>query len=204
MNRVKDQDHCGSDWSLALTSLVETQFYIDHSKLLELSSHQLMYCEHEGGCTQPLQDVSNAMNRMLSSGLQLKSTYDWNAQCDDKAVAKIEKIYLSDPSKTLSKEEIKIALQSGPLFAIVDGSSFDFRHYSQGIIDTLDCGTKANHAVLIVGHGNENGLEYFLIQNSYSTAWGEDGYARIAAQIEGKGYCGLQQVAMLIKTQPIN
>lgn len=38
-----------------------------------------------------------------------------------------------------------------------------------------------NHAVLLVGYGTDpNEGQYWLIKNSWSDAWGEDGFGRMA------------------------
>ena len=50
-------------------------------------------------------------------------------------------------------------------------------HDSDCTPDTLD------HAVLLVGYGKEwNDKEYWLIKNSWSSYWGDDGYVKIAME----------------------
>jgi len=48
-----------------------------------------------------------------------------------------------------------------------------------------------DHAVLAVGYGSENGVDYYLVKNSWTANWGENGYVRIGIQ-DGFGVCGIQ------------
>lgn len=57
------------------------------------------------------------------------------------------------------------------------------RHWWK-VWDTVEGG----HAVKIVGWGVENDTEYWIIANSWSTQWGEDGFFRI---LRGKNECGI-------------
>ena len=55
------------------------------------------------------------------------------------------------------------------------------------------CGVDIDHAVLLVGWGHDSAtdLDYWLVKNSWSTTWGEQGYIKIAIW-EGIGICAIQ------------
>ena len=86
---------------------------------------------------------------------------------------------------------LAVALKSQPIVVGISASSLFFQFYSSGIIGPGSCGVTPNHIVLLVGLGvDAYGIPYWLIKNSFSTRWGESGYARIYRDMN-YGYSGV-------------
>jgi len=87
------------------------------------------------------------------------------------------------------EEEIMQAIQTyGPVetaFTVYE----DFSNYVKGIYTHISGGMEGGHAVKIVGWGEENGVKYWKVANSWNPYWGEEGYFRIA---RGNNECGIE------------
>jgi len=99
-----------------------------------------------------------------------------------------------------SATQLKAAIAKQPVSVTIDAGEYPFQHYFGGIITDPTCGTALDHAVLAVGYGVENGVEYFLVRNSWGADWGEDGYVRIGVQDNSPGICGIQELALYPET----
>lgn len=56
------------------------------------------------------------------------------------------------------------------------------------IFEDAACDPEPNHAVAIVGYGDEAGRPYWLVKNSFGPSWGQAGFFRLA---RGKNMCGV-------------
>jgi cathepsin H len=67
----------------------------------------------------------------------------------------------------------------------------DFRDYTTGVYSSPLCKngpSDVNHAVLAVGFGVDNGVNYWIVKNSWGASWGNHGYFNIE---RGVNMCGI-------------
>lgn len=87
---------------------------------------------------------------------------------------------------------LQTAVAQQPISVSIDAETYYFQTYKSGVLtDATACGVNIDHAVLAVGYGVSGSTNYWLVKNSWSSSWGEQGYVKIAAQ-EGFGVCGVQ------------
>jgi C1A family cysteine protease len=65
----------------------------------------------------------------------------------------------------------------------------DFANYGGGVYQHKSGKLEGGHAVIVIGWGVLDGTPYWLIQNSWGTSWGLDGYFMI---IRGSDECGIE------------
>lgn len=189
---VKDQSVCGSCWSFGTTGAVEGAYYMKYGKLVRLSQQALIDCSWgfgNNGCDGG-EDFRSYQWIMKHGGLPTEDEYggymgqDGFCHIDNVTMAAKISGYVSVTPD--NAEALKIALaKHGPVSVAIDASHKTFSFYSHGVYYEPACGNtedKLDHAVLAVGYGTLNGKAYWLIKNSWSNYWGNDGYILMAQQ----------------------
>jgi cathepsin C len=93
-------------------------------------------------------------------------------------------------------------LKYGPMVISLAPNYF-FGSYRSGIFDADEITwkqlnmqqpewQKVDHSVVLVGYGIENGIEYWLVQNSWGKNWGENGFMRL---VKGKNLINIESLA---------
>jgi len=189
---VKDQGECGSCWSFASAETVESYYALKTGKMAILSEQQILDCTPNpnqcggtGGCGGATAELAYAQIISMG-GLSSEWTYSYNSYFGDnfecnmtryRAVAKLGG-YTNLPTND-AKPILKHLTTTGPLAVSVDASTWSF--YEEGVFDGCNqTNPDLDHAVQLVGFGTDAKFgDYWLIRNSWSPSWGEQGYIRL-------------------------
>jgi hypothetical protein len=94
-----------------------------------------------------------------------------------------------------NNDQLLEALAYGPVASSVYTIFPVFRYYTHGIFDAYTSARpKLDHAILIVGASSENDIPYWIVKNSWGTAWGMNGYMRIKRNVGFEpSICGIAE-----------
>jgi len=194
---VKDQGICGCCWTFATTGGLEGAYFKKTKKLLSFSEQQLVECVAgfvgcDGGAA-----AAGVLYVQSNAGLALETTYPYTSgngaynPCTSSSMAMVSlnPSYVDVPSDDLS---LMTALNTyGPIPATVSVNA-QFMSYTSGVMNpATSCDVTNNHAILVVGYGKDptTGQNFWKIKNSWSTAWGENGYLRLSRDVPNS--CGV-------------
>jgi C1A family cysteine protease len=205
---VKDQAICGSCWSFGTTGTIEGALFLATGNLVRLSQQQLMDCSWgfgNNGCDGG-EDFRAYQYLFANGGLTSEAQYGQylaiDGYCKSRSVTPVVQIsnYTTLPQGDLAS--LKIALfNQGPISVAIDASHKSFGFYSSGVYYEPACRNDPDgldHAVLAVGYGTLNNQNYWLVKNSWSTYWGNDGYVLMSQQ---NNNCGVATDATYVHIQ---
>uniref|UniRef100_U5EWS0 Putative cathepsin l cathepsin l n=1 Tax=Corethrella appendiculata TaxID=1370023 RepID=U5EWS0_9DIPT len=203
---VKDQSVCGSCWSFGTVGHLEGAYFLKNGgNLVRLSQQALIDCSWgygNNGCDGG-EDFRAYQWIMKMGGIPTEEEYGNYLGQDGYCHA--DNVTLVAPIKSFTNvtsndaKAFKVALfKNGPLSVAIDAAHKTFSFYSHGIYYEPECKNNLDgldHAVLAVGYGTIDGNDYWLIKNSWSNYWGNDGYALMSVKDNN---CGVMTDATFV------
>lgn len=196
---VNNQGSCGSCWTFSTINTFEAHYAIATGKrgddMVRFSQQQLVDCAGDfdnNGCSGGL--PSHAFAYIYYNGLMTLADYPYTAKDEPckYSPAKVKAWNVGSFNITVGDEKSmqQVIAVKGPV-AVAYQVASDFRNYKKGVYSSTICKNgpmDVNHAVTAVGYGEENGVKYWLVKNSWGETWGDQGYFKIEAF---KNMCGI-------------
>ncbi|XP_052744081.1 digestive cysteine proteinase 1 [Bicyclus anynana] len=196
---VKDQSVCGSCWSFGTVGAVEGALFLHNGgHLVRLSQQALVDCSWgfgNNGCDGG--EDFRAYQWIMKHGLPTEEDYggylgqDGYCHIDNVTLVTSMKGWVNVTAK--NENSLRFAIfKYGPISVAIDASHKSFSFYSNGVYYEPKCKNQVeelDHAVLAVGYGILRGQKYWLVKNSWSNMWGNDGYVLMATRDDN---CGVQ------------
>ena len=192
---VKDQGSCGGCWAFATAGVFENALALaDPAQVRDLSEQYLISCNTEGwSCDGGFIAFQYYIDRMRSppesqAGAVYEADFPFTAQsspCGSTAHPHHEKagswawaVSAGAPADQQVVSIKQAILDHGPVWTTVCADS-SLQGWKPSAGTFLGSGCAAiNHAVVLVGWDDAGG--YWIVRNSWSARWGDQGYLRIA------------------------
>ena len=195
LSPVMDQGNCGSCWAFSASETFrDDQIAQQKIPYSDTSTQQVLDCSNASySCNGGMFDAGRFFVSPGSS-----KTSDYGAYTARKSSCKSgiqvsytasQWFYVAGAENGATAASVKSALiKYGPVsIGVAAGSDWD--NYNGGILQGSACkSSQMNHAVEIVGYKDDSTISgggYWIVRNSWSSAWGESGYIRLAYNCDG-------------------
>jgi len=184
---IRVQGRCGSCWAFGTTEALSDRFCINGKDVI-LSPQDLVSCDRTNhGCAGGA--IIAAYQYLEAHGAYSEACFPYTSgggstpPCPSGCTAHGQqpiKHHCAQGSihGTANIEQMKEFLfNHGPLTTSFTHYE-DFTYYKGGIYEHKSGRVVGGHVMKTVGWGEEKGVNYWIIANTYGTEWGEHGYVR--------------------------
>lgn len=213
----RKQGICGSCYTFSTMEMAQARLKKKYNETIKLSVQYSLNCNYynqgcDGGYPTLVNKFGSEFQFVEESCLKYTGR---NGKCSDACdISTLDRVYkiknywfVGGHYGKCSERAMMVELQNNGPFVVSFEPSREFMYYSKGIYHSVLAANwildgkeqpsweKVDHSVLLVGWGEENGEKYWLIQNSWGSDWGEDGFFRIRRGTDESGIESMGEAA---------
>ncbi|MEW5312945.1 MAG: hypothetical protein WDW38_004543 [Sanguina aurantia] len=189
--------YCGSCWAHAASSSLA-----DRSNILRggvwpsasLSVQNIVDCAGAGSCDGG--DEKLAFQYAATHGIPPETCNVYtarNGQCHSKqqcftcwpggegcvAIYDYKRLIVSEHGRVSGRSDMKAEIfRRGPIACSIEATAA-MDAYTGGVYSEHRRDPQSNHVISVVGWGTEDGIEFWIVRNSWGEPWGETGFMRL-------------------------
>lgn len=198
-NEIQSQGDCGSCWAFSGVAAIETSYHIKHNitdpkNKIKLSEQQMIDCDGAygaNGCKGGL--GIQVFEAVKNKGITLSKHWPYEMKQNVCLISTTFFLKINSFGQGINGDEnqLKYYVSLRPVSVGIYSSLQSLRYFKgDGIYYDVSCTKNMDHEVLIVGYGSDsNGLDYWIIRNSWGTSWGQNGYFKLARN--AGNHCGV-------------
>lgn len=187
---VQDQGSCNACYAFGTIALLEWALCQEMGERVKLSEQYVVDCgtrlEKLNGCNGgPAPEVARFVQNF---GLELARHYHYRDQqqaCPYNQSTPLDEMgYLRVSLPTVSfvpLSSLEFYLDKWPMVVNIDwmGAGTNFAFYGGGVFEADTCEGLGTHTLVLIGHGREDGQEYWLLRDSLGLQHGEKGHLKL-------------------------
>ncbi|CAG2165316.1 unnamed protein product [Oppiella nova] len=222
VKEIRNQGCCGSCWAFSASEVISDRICIasKNKEQVEVSAEDVLTCGGAGTCQGGW--PSSVFSYYIKSGVVSGGLYQSKKGCQPYVITgdhpcasyvptpKCQKSCIEGYNRTYTQDKhfgsksygVRVSdvqrelMTNGPVSATFSVYE-DFFAYKTGVYHHLTGAVKGGHAVKLMGWGVENGVNYWLVANSWGEVFGEKGYFKIK---RGNNECGFEVILSSILT----
>jgi hypothetical protein len=206
LSEVRSQGKCGSCYAFASIAMMEYWYCRGHNLLPSFSEQYLVDCgkgrvKGMGGCRGG--SFISGAQFIANFGLELREHMPYLAKENECPYSNDTDLQTTgfvrvdgDSMAVVKMNHWAERLKRGPI-VVYFAFSMDLVQYKKGVYMGESC-TEYNHAMMVIGHGREDGEEFWLLRNSHGSNWGDEGHLKVSKRAK---FCFAGELGFVFATR---